>query len=146
MDIDFNTIERNGQFKIELSNRAVTGNRLLVNRFEQCFLTELRIFENKDGYFVEEFGGNAYNYIQQSYVLNELENLSGSISIAIERTITSIKNDEINSMPDTEKLSNATLTDLFEEGGMIYAEIEIVPVVKEPYKDLRFRLPITKKE
>lgn len=146
MDLDFNTIERDGRFRIELANRSVTGNRLLLNRFEQCFLTELKIFENNQGYFVEDFGGNAFTFVQQSVVLNDLTNLSGGISIAIDNTVTSIKNYEDDTTPDTEKISSATLTDISEVGGMVYAEIEVIPVKKESYEELKFRLPITKKE
>lgn len=145
--IDFNTIVRDGTFQIELSNRAISGNRAMLNRFEICFLTALRTYKNKGVYYVDNFGGNAFNYISKPYVLSDTSTISTALSVSIEKTVQSLQDDERDSMPDTERIKSASLTDLFkDQDSVLNAKINVVPVEVEPYADLQFILPITKRE
>ncbi len=146
MNIDFNTIVRDGTFQIELSNRSVYGNRALLNRFEICFLTEAKLFENKGEYIMDSFAGNAYTYVNSPFVLNDLSSIAGGVSIAIDKTVSSLRSNEDDSVPDTEKIRSAALNNISVENGIVYAAIDVVPLEIEPYSDLKFRLPITKKE
>jgi len=146
MDIDFITDIRN-QFSIEIGEnpRGVEGNRALLNRFEITFLTKTRRYLiNGSRVIVDDFGGDAVKFISRPQVLNNLQSIAASMSVAIEQTISSLKNDEPAGVPDTEKLDTAKLIDLtVGDDGFIYAQIQVIPVETESFDILKFNLPIT---
>jgi hypothetical protein len=145
MDIDFVTDLTDG-FSISLSDnpKPVSGNRALVNRFELSFLTQRRYLDLGGSIIQEDFGGDARKFIQRPVVLSNTQSISAAISIAIDQTVSSIKNDETQGIPDTERLDSAELANLSVVNGVITATIKINPVQVESYDILQFNLPVTR--
>jgi len=147
MDIDFIT-DLTRQFSIEIgdSPRGVEGNRALLNRFEITFLTKTRRYLlNGDTVIVDTFGGDAAHFISRPQVLNDVQGIAAAMSVAIDKTIESLKGDEPAGLPNTEKLDTARLLDItVGDDGFIYAQVEVLPVEKELFDVLKFNLPITR--
>ena len=145
-DIDFITDLTSGSFYITLSDNPgkITGNRALVNRFEITFMTKLRVFILGNQYVTDVYGGDAQKFISQPQVLNNLQSISAAVATAIDLTVQSMLNDQSASIPDTEKLSSAELTNLDVVNDMINAVIQINPVEVESYDLLKLNLPIIK--
>jgi len=143
MDIDFIT-DLNEGFQISLTNnpRKVEGNRALLNRFELTFFTKRREFDFNSSIVQENYGGDAQKFIDRPVVLNDVQAISASVSIAIDQTVQSMKNDEPDNILNTEKIDRAELISLEVVGGIITATIQVYPVEEELYEDLRFNLPI----
>jgi hypothetical protein len=143
-DIDFITDLSDGTFKIALGDnpKAVVGNRALVNRFELTFLTASRLFILGNKYVTDDFAGNAYKFINQPQVLNNLQSISAAIATAVDLTVQSILDDQPATIPDTEKLLSAELSSLDIVDSMINAVIQINPVEAESYEVLKLNLPI----
>lgn len=146
MDIDFITDLSSGSFEITLGDNpiAVTGNRALLNRFEITLLTMRRQFLLGDTIVVDNYGGDAHKFISQPAVLNDVKSIDASLTTAIDMTVSSMQNDQVSTIDDTEKIASAELLSINKVQDMITASIQVVPVVTEPYSDLIFNLPITR--
>ena len=143
MDIDFITDLRSG-FDISLTSspKGVSGNRALLNRFEITFMTKRREY-NLGGVITQDnHGGDASKFIGTPRVLNDTQGISAAVSIAIDQTVDSIKNDEPTGTPDTERLDSAELLSLEVINDIITAVIKVNPVEIESYDALQFNLPI----
>jgi hypothetical protein len=145
MDIDFIT-DQSGGFNISLTNnpQQVSGNRALLNRFELTFLTTRRLYNLGDTVVQDNFGGDARKFIQTPKVLSDSQGISAAISIAIDQTVESLKNDEPAGLPNTEKLDSAELQSLEIINDIVTAVIKVNPVEAETYDVLQFNLPITR--
>ena len=145
MDIDFITDLGSG-FNVSITNnpQQVSGNRALLNRFEITFLTMRRIYNLGDTVAQDDFGGDAKKFIDTPRVLNDRQGISAAVSVAIDQTVESLKNDEPAGIPDTEKLDSAELLSLDIVNDMITAVIQVNPVEVEFYDALQFNLPITR--
>lgn len=147
-DIDFITDLRNG-FEISITDnpQKVTGNRALLNHFEITFLTHAKLYlfgESADP-FIDNYGGSADILITRPQVLNDPNGIISAISVCIERTVSSIKQDEPPSLPDTEKLDTAQLLNMYIESGIIFAQIQVEPIETETYDVLVTNLPVIKR-
>ena len=145
MDLDLQT-NIDGGFTVSFgsSPKTVSGNRYLLNRFEQVFMTNARVMLEGGQPIVDNFGGNAAQFVDQPQVLNNPRNIALGVATAIDQTVQSILGDQSdNSRPNTEKLSTASLLSLSIVNGVIVVSILVVPVEKETYDDLVFNLPIT---
>ena len=145
MDIDFITDLTNG-FNVSLttSPQQVSGNRALLNRFELTFLTKRREYNLGDTPIQDDFGGDARKFIQTPRVLSDTQGISAAISVAIDQTVESLKNDEPEGLLDTEKLDSAELLSLEIISDIVTAVIQVNPVEVETYDILQFNLPITR--
>jgi hypothetical protein len=151
MDIDFSTIINSNSsttpssgFEISILDnpKGVEGNRALLNRFEITFLTQLKCFLINDKIVLDTFGGDADKFINRPSVLNNIQSIAAAISVSIDQTIKSMKSDEPEKIPDTEKILNANLLSIDVVEGVVVAQIEVIPVNVEPYSNLIFNLPI----
>ena len=142
-DIDFITILTN-KFEVSLTDnpREVTGNRALLNRFEITFLTKRKQFLQGNNVLVDTFGGDADRFIGIPRVLRDTQSIAASVLAVIDNTIESLKNDVNDKTPNTERLESAELLEIHNVGGVITANIRVVPVETEKYSDLEFNLPI----
>jgi len=146
MDIDFTT-DISSLFSVGIGDnpRGIDGNRALLNRFEITFLSKTRRYlVNNNKVIVDNFGGDAVKFISRPQVLDNLQSIAASITVAIEQTVSSLKGDEPAGLPNTEKIDSAKLLDLtIGEDGFIYAQIQVVPIETESFDILKFNLPIT---
>ena len=145
MDIDFITDLSTG-FNVSLTSnpQQVSGNRALLNRFELTFLTKRRQFNLGSTLIQDDFGGDARKFIQTPRVLSDTQGISAAISVAIDQTVESLKNDEPEGIPDTEKIDSAELSRLEIINDMVSAIIQVNPVETETYDVIQFNLPITR--
>lgn len=145
MDIDFITDLTTG-FSVSLTSspQKISGNRALLNRFELTFLTKRRQFNLGDTLIQDDFGGDARKFIQTPRVLSDSQGISAAVSVAIDQTVESLKNDEPPGLPDTERLSSAELSSLEIISDIVTAIIQVNPVEVESYDVLQFNLPITR--
>jgi len=147
-DLDFITDLSEGTFKVSLTRnpQKVSGNRALLNRFEITFLTRSKAYAMDDGtVYVDNYGGNANDLIANVAVLNNINSISAGISICIERTVKSMQATQSQETPDNERISGAKLLNIYIQDGIIFAIVEVVPVVTDSYEDLITNLPITKR-
>jgi hypothetical protein len=151
MDIDFSTIINSSSsttpssgFEISILDnpKGVEGNRALLNRFEITFLTQLKCFLINDKIVLDTFGGDADKFINRPNVLNNIQSIAAAISVSIDQTVKSMKSDEPENVPDTEKILNANLLSINVIEGVVVAQIEVIPISVEPYSNLIFNLPI----
>jgi hypothetical protein len=147
MDIDFETIV-GSQFGITFgdSPQIVSGNRALLNRFEIVFMTQTRVMIEGDAVITDNFGGDAFKFIDRPQVLNDIKSISAAIATAVNQTVQSILSDQPNNIPDTEKLQSAVLLGTSVIQGTIFANIQVIPIETQPYVDLMFNLPIIRYE
>jgi len=143
MDIDFTTDLRSG-FDISLTSspKGVSGNRALLNRFEITFLSKRREYNLGGSIIQDNYGGDAGKFIGTPRVLNDAQGISAAVSIALDQTVDSIKNDEPINIPDTERLDSAELSSLEIIDDVVTAIIKVNPVEVESYDVLQFNLPI----
>lgn len=144
-DIDFIPDLTTGAFQITLGDNAmaVTGNRALMNRFEITFMTLRKQFVLGDTAVTDPFGGNAPAFINRPGVINDLNGISASITVAIEQTVESLLADQSANTPATERLKSASLLSVDVIGDVVTASINIIPEEVESYDALIFNLPIT---
>lgn len=147
-DIDFITDLSRG-FEISLTNnpRKVTGNRALLNHFEITFLTQAKVYllgVNADA-FLDNYGGNADALITRPQVLNDPDGIVSAITVSVERTVQSILQDQPESLPNNEKLDTAALLNMSIQNGIIYAQVQVVPVETDSYGALVTNLPVIKR-
>lgn len=122
------------------------GNVAMSNRFRALFLKSQYTLRDSNGNVeYDPIGGNGSRFIGVNQVLGEDQALIGAISIAIDETVESMIATETDNMPDEEKISSATLSDLYIEQGVVVAEIELVPKKVESVEDLQLRVPIVKR-
>lgn len=145
MDIDFVT-DLNSGFNVSLTSnpQQISGNRALLNRFEITFLTNRREYRLGDVPIQESFGGDAKKFIDSPRVLSDTQGISAAVSIAIDQTVKSLKNDEPTGLLNTERLDSAELTSIEIINDIITAVITVIPVEAETYDILQFNLPITR--
>ena len=145
MDIDFTTDLRSG-FDISLTSspKGVSGNRALLNRFEITFLSKRREYNLGGSIIQDNYGGDAGKFIGTPRVLNDVQGISAAVSIALDQTVDSIKNDEPINIPDTERLDSAELSSLEIIDDVVTAIIKVNPVEVESYDVLQFNLPIVR--
>jgi len=146
MDIDFITDLRE-QFEIAIGDnpQGIDGNRALLNRFEITFLTKTKRYLFGERLVIDEYAGDAEKYINRPQVLNDPQSIAGGISVSIDKTIESMKNDEPEGIPDTEKIDSAELINLEIINDVVFAQIQVHPVEVELYQNLVFNLPIIKR-
>lgn len=145
MDIDFTTDLRSG-FEISLTSnpKGVTGNRALLNRFELTFLSKRKDYNLGGSTMIQDnYGGDASKFIGVPRVLNDTQGISAAVAISIDQTVESMKNDEPENLPDTEKLDSAELSRIEVINDIVTAIIKVNPVEVESYDVLQFNLPIT---
>ena len=147
MDLDFTTNLNDGfEISIDDNTQGVEGNRALLNRFEITFMTKTkRYLIGNTSITIDNYGGNADNFINKPQVLNDIQSIAASVSVAVDKTVESIKNDEPPGIPNTEKLDSAEVIDVNIIDDVIYAQIQVNPVEVEPYTDIMFNLPIIKR-
>jgi len=147
MDIDFLTDLRS-QFKIGIGDnpQGVEGNRALLNRFEITFLTKTKMYLFGDKMVVDEYAGDAEKYINRPQVLNDPQSIAGGISVSIDKTVESMKGDEPEGIPDTEKIDSAELINIEIIDDVVFASIQVNPIETELYQDLVFNLPIIQRD
>ena len=147
-DIDFITDLRSG-FEISLTSnpRQVTGNRALLNHFEITFLTQAKVYllGGDESTFIDNYGGSADILLVRPQVLNDPNGIISAISVCIERTVESIKQDEPVGLPDTERLDAAQLLNMYIENGIIFAQIQVEPVETETYDVIVTNLPVIRR-
>jgi len=144
-DIDFITDIRNG-FNVALGDnpRSVSGNRALLNRFEITFLTKRREFQVGDDVVIDPYGGDSDKYINKPYVLRNNQSIAGSVKVAVDQTVISMKADEPDGLPETERIDRAEILGVIVVNDVVTASIRVFPVEIEPYADLSFNLPIVR--
>lgn len=146
MDIDYITdLTKGFQISIGDNPQGVSGNRALLNRFEITFLTQTKRFLSNGRIITDNYGGDADNFVNKPQVLNDPQSIAAGISIAVDKTVESMKQDEPIGIPNTEKLNSAELVDLYIADGIIYAQVQVNPVEAEPFANLMFNLPIIKR-
>ena len=148
MDIDFIT-DLSGGFSISIGDNpiAVSGNRALVNRFEITFLTKTRTFLfGESDIVVDNFGGNAYKFINKPQVLNNMQSIAAAMAQAVEQTVKSLQRDEPVGLPNTERISGANVVNMSIINDVIHATVQIHPVEAQPGVDLLFNLPIIRRK
>lgn len=147
-DLDFITSLETG-FSISLTNnpKKVSGNRALLNHFEITFLTQSKLYlvGTDESAFVDNYGGNADILVTRPQVLNDQSGLVSAITVCIERTVQSILQDQPESLPANERLASATLLNLSVENGIIYAQVQVLPVETDNYETLVTNLPVIKR-
>ena len=147
-DIDFITDLSNGGFVLSLTGnpQKVTGNRALLNRFEVTFLTKIkRYLYDGETYVNDNYGGNADVLISNPQVINDPQGIVSTISIAIERTVSSMVQDQGQSIPPNEKISTAKLLNIYIQNDTIMAQIEVFPVEVDTFESLVSNLPVIKR-
>lgn len=148
-DLDFITDLTNGDFKVSLTENPmkVTGNRALLNRFEIVFLTQAKAYllGDVEAPVIDNFGGGANLLISRPTVLNDLNAITGAITIAIERTVKSMQRDQPDNTPDNEKLLSAELLNIYIQDGIIMATVKVDPLLVDSYDTLVTNLPIIKR-
>ena len=147
-DLDFITDLRSG-FEISLTNnpQKVSGNRAMLNHFEITFLTQAKVYlmgDNQEG-FLDNYGGNADSLVTRPQVLNDPNGIISAITVCIERTVQSIIQDEPESLPNNERLQGATLLNMKIENGIIFAQVQVVPVETDGYDTLVTNLPVIRR-
>ena len=148
-DLDFITDLRNGDFKVSLTDnpQSVSGNRVLLNRFEITFLTKIKMYFLGDSGapVIDRYGGNGEDLITSPQVINDPQGIMAKLTIAIEKTVDSMKSDEPNTIPDSEKISGAELINMYIQNGIVFAKIKVDPVEIQSYNYLISDLPVTKR-
>jgi hypothetical protein len=142
-DIDYITNTDNG-FEISLGDNPnlATGNKFLSNRFTITFLTNVNQYNIGDILTTDNYGGDALRYVGQPQALNNIQSIASSITVAMNKTIDSIKNNQDMIKDPTEQLANATLISVDVIADKIYAVIQIFPVAYSSSTELYFTIPI----
>jgi len=144
-DFDFITDLRSG-FQVSLigNPQVVSGNRALLNHFEITFLTQAKVYLLGDNEvtFVDNYGGNADDLVSRPQVLNDPSGIISAISVCIERTVRSMIQDQPENLPNNEKLSGASLLNMYIENETIFAQIQVDPVETDSYEVLIVNLPV----
>jgi len=144
-DFDFITDLRSG-FQVSLTGnpQVVSGNRALLNHFEITFLTQAKVYLLGDNEvtFVDNYGGNADDLVSRPQVLNDPSGIISAISVCIERTVQSMIQDQPENLPNNEKLSGASLLNMYIENETIFAQIQVDPVETDSYEVLIVNLPV----
>lgn len=142
-DIDFITVLENG-FEISITNspRGVSGNRALLNRFEITFITMRKTFAYDGTNVVDNYGGNAERIINVPRVLADSNAIAATVSLCVDLTVESMKKNEPDNLPDTERIDRAELLDIQTVQDIVTARIQVFPVEAETYEALQFNLPI----
>jgi len=142
-DIDFFRTD-DESFTVSLGDnpQKISGNRSLVNRFEIIFLTTSRRFLWGGSVVIDDFAGDADKYINRPQSLNDLQGIATSVATAIDKTVQSLKSDQPDTLPNTEKLDRAELSSIDIVEGIVYATIRVFPVEVEFYDALVFNFPI----
>jgi len=144
-DFDFITDLRSG-FQVSLTGnpQVVSGNRALLNHFEITFLTQAKVYLLGDNEvtFVDNYGGNADDLVSRPQVLNDPSGIISAISVCIERTVRSMIQDQPENLPNNEKLSGASLLNMYIENETIFAQIQVDPVETDSYEVLIVNLPV----
>jgi hypothetical protein len=142
-DIDYIINTENG-FEVSLTDNptAATGNKALSNRFTITFLTNARQYLLGDTVVLDGYAGDSLKYIGKPQALNNVQSIATSITVAMNKTIDSIKSNQSTVTDPTEKLNTATLQDVYINNGVVYATIEIIPVAYSSSSELYFTLPV----
>ena len=143
MDIDYTINTENG-FEVSLGDvpAPASGNKLLSNRFTITFLTTIRQYLFDGEVIVDSYGGNALVYVGQPQALNNLQSIASSITVAMNKTIDSIKFSQSTVTDPTERLENATLVSVSVQSDKVYATIQLFPVAYSSTSELYFTLPV----
>ena len=142
-DLDFfRTNDESFTVSLGDNPQKISGNRSLVNRFEIVFLTTSRRFLWGGQVVIDEFSGDADKYINRPQSLNDLQGIATSVATAIDKTVQSLKSDQPDILPNTEKLDRAELASIDIVESVVYATIRVFPVEVEFYDDLVFNFPI----
>jgi len=144
-DIDFITDLTNG-FDVSLGDnpRSVKGNRALLNRFEITLMTSRRQMVYDDKTIIDDFGGDAQKFINQTRVLSDTQGIAAAVDRSVTQTVLSMKRDEPAGLPDTEKIESAEILSIDIVQGVITAKIRVMPVEVESYDLIEFNLPIVR--
>jgi hypothetical protein len=145
MDIDFNTVSNENEFYVEPSLNSVSGNRALANRFEIVMLTNWREYYYGDTgeTVLDSFGGNAFKTASDVRNINDETSVTASMSVVVKNTVESIRLDEDDVIPDTERLASANVSNVYVVGDTIYADITVIPVEREE-ESTNISIPIAK--
>ena len=134
----------NGGFAIsfnENSKKAV-GNKALANRFEITFLTSSKKYLLGDTVVTDDYAGNADKFVGHILSLNNEQSIASSMTLAIDRTVESILENQADVTNPKERLVSAELIDISIEYDTVYAKIELTPEEYENYYPLYYSLPI----
>jgi hypothetical protein len=142
-DIDYTILTDNG-FEVSLGDvpTKATGNKLLSNRFTITFLTTIRQYLMGKTIVTDTYGGDALRYVGQPQALNNPQSIASTISIAMNKTIDSIKASQATVVDPTEQLAGATLVNVSVEVDRVYATIQIFPVAYSSPNELYFTIPV----
>lgn len=125
------------------SERVVSGNVSLLNRFQITFFDNGMFFNSTNGVDIaDDFGGKAYDTVGSSRALSDIEGITASLTAAINNTVESIKRTTDEDTVDTEKLDKAKLVSVDVIKGVITAIIDVYPVELESLTLPRFNVPI----
>ena len=142
-DIDYTTNIDNG-FEISLGDNPTlaTGNKFLSNRFTITFLTNIKQYLYNDTVVTDSYGGDALKYVGQPQALNNIQSIATSITVAMNKTIDSIKGSQSTVIDPTEKLANATLISVSVQNDKVYATIQLFPVTYSSPNEIYFTIPV----
>lgn len=143
-DIDY-TVDIGSGFSVSLEDnpKKATGNKALANRFEITFLTSTKKYLLGESEVVTDgYGGNADSVVGQMHALNNEQSIAASVTVAIDKTVESIIQNQETITEANERLVSASLTSLDIRGDTVYAKIELVPEEYEEYYPLYYSLPI----
>lgn len=142
MDINYSINTENG-FSISLGDnpQAATGNLFLSNRFTITFLTAIKQVQLNNTLVTDSYGGDAQLYIGQPKALSNQQSIAAAITIAMQKTIDSIKGNQSMLTDQTEQLSDAKLISVAVVNNIVKATIQIIPV-KISTGALYFTIPI----
>lgn len=134
----------NGGFYISFNetSRKAVGNKALANRFEITFLTSSKKYLLGGQVVTDDYAGDASKFVGQSHSLNNTQSIASSMTIAIDKTVESILENQGDVTDPKERLVSAELIGLEVEGDTIYAKIEVVPEEYENYYPLYYSLPL----
>jgi hypothetical protein len=142
-DIDYIINTDNG-FEVSLGDMPVkaTGNKFLSNRFTITFLTTVRQYLINNTIVIDSYGGDALKYVGQPQALNNIQSIATSITVAMNKTIDSIKANQSTVTDPTEKLANASLISVSVQNNIVYATIQIFPISYSSSSELYFTIPV----
>jgi hypothetical protein len=125
------------------SHGIVSGNKLLVNRFQITLFDEGMFFETSDGEKIEDdFGGRIIGLIGTPKTLSDIGSIKASLYAAVKNTVDSIKSDEEDEGDGTEMLEDATVESVSVVKDVVVAVIRIKPVKIDGSSNLYINIPI----
>lgn len=144
MDIKFSNFFDSG-FEVGFGNvvDSVSGNRLLVNRFEIAMFTNPTYYQTTSGVEYDGFGGGMSSLLESPISVNNIQTIAAVLTTCIDNTVQSIISTTPDTSPNTEKLRSAELSFVGASGDTVVATVNVVPMELESSDQLLIQIPIS---